>query len=378
MRIPKTQLGEVCEIIMGQSPPSSTYNMSGLGLPFFQGKADFGDIFPKARTFCSEPVRIAERGDVLISVRAPVGPTNLAPRTCCIGRGLSALRPKSKIDTLFLLYFMRHYEPRLAYRGLGSTFSAINRDDLEDILIPLPGLSEQGRITQQLEKTNRLQRMRRHSLQMCDEFLHAIFLQMFGDPMSSQARWARAPIGDFASVQTGKTPPRPDPTNYGDHIEWIKSDNITLKQLHPTPAAEKLSAKGLSLGRSVPAGSILMTCIAGSLNSIGNVAVTNRTVSFNQQINAITPGPDVDVLYLYGLLRVAKPLIQGGATEAMKKMITKSKLEEILLPIPPLPLQKRFGSVLKIYLQYYATQVEALRQTDHLFRTFLQRAFSER
>ena len=119
-----------------------------------------------------------------------------------------------------------------------------------------------------------------------------------------------------------------------------------------------------------------MTCIAGSLNSIGNVVVTDRRVSFNQQINAITPGADVDVLYLYALLRVAKPLIQSRATEAMKKMITKGKLEEIVLPIPPLHAQKQFGSILKRYAEFRATHVEALRQADHLFQTLLHQAFS--
>ncbi len=84
-------LSTVAQINMGQSPPSSSYNLAGLGLPFFQGKADFGDLYPKVRVFCTEPLKVAEAGDILISVRAPVGPTNINLEKSCIGRGLAAL-----------------------------------------------------------------------------------------------------------------------------------------------------------------------------------------------------------------------------------------------------------------------------------------------
>src|SRR5690242_4777439 len=99
---------------MGQSPPSSTYNNDGKGLPFFQGKAEFGDIYPTAVKYCSKPARIAAPNDILMTVRAPVGPVNLSPSECCIGRGLVAIRgKKSKIDQMYLFYFLRSIESRL-------------------------------------------------------------------------------------------------------------------------------------------------------------------------------------------------------------------------------------------------------------------------
>lgn len=85
-------LSDVAKIIMGQSPPSSTYNSTGKGLPFFQGKTDFGEMYPTPRVYCTEPNRIAEPGDILITVRAPVGPTNINFVQSCIGRGLAAIR----------------------------------------------------------------------------------------------------------------------------------------------------------------------------------------------------------------------------------------------------------------------------------------------
>ncbi len=144
-------LPEVASIIMGQSPPGKTYNETGDGLAFFQGKADFGSIHPSVRKWCSAPGKIAEAGDVLISIRAPVGPTNIADRRCAIGRGLAALRPAYGIPSLFLLYAIRLQEDALAEQGTGSTFTAINRDHLDALGLCVPPLAEQQRIVAKVE-----------------------------------------------------------------------------------------------------------------------------------------------------------------------------------------------------------------------------------
>lgn len=140
------KLGDITEVISGQSPPGSTYRRQPEGLPFFQGKADFGPRHPVATFWCVEPKKIAKPGDILISVRAPVGPTNVAKEDCCIGRGLAAIRCGKETDREFLLLALRKFESAIAERGTGSTFDAINRAELLDIEIPLPPLAEQKRI----------------------------------------------------------------------------------------------------------------------------------------------------------------------------------------------------------------------------------------
>ena len=163
-------LVDIADIFMGQSPPGSTYNTDGNGLPFFQGKTDFGDIYPTVRMYCTEPKRIAEVNDILISVRAPVGPTNLAPIKSAIGRGLAAIRCKDGTEVKYLLYFLRHNESKLAQLGTGSTFEAIGRDDLEDVNVPLPPLPEQRCIAALLYKADHLRRTRRYAAQLSDTF----------------------------------------------------------------------------------------------------------------------------------------------------------------------------------------------------------------
>ena len=146
------KLKECCTIIAGQSPESKYYNSKGEGLPFFQGKADFGALYPNIRIYCSQPTKIVEKDDILLSVRAPVGPTNLSPGKVCIGRGLTAIRPGSSISLKYLLYFFRYYEAQLQKSGTGTTFKAITQNVIKNIEVPVPSLDEQERIVFKIEE----------------------------------------------------------------------------------------------------------------------------------------------------------------------------------------------------------------------------------
>jgi type I restriction enzyme, S subunit len=145
-------LDEFCAVTQGQSPPGETYNTSGDGLPFFQGKAEFGPIYPTPVKWCSAPTKVAKPEDVLISIRAPVGPTNLCPSVACIGRGLAAVRPLAAIPPRFVLYGLRSTQDALTAKGTGSTFEAVSGSDLRSHRLPVPPLNEQHRIVAEIEK----------------------------------------------------------------------------------------------------------------------------------------------------------------------------------------------------------------------------------
>ncbi|MCX7732736.1 MAG: restriction endonuclease subunit S [candidate division WOR-3 bacterium] len=157
----RKRLGEVCEVTMGQSPPGHTYSDTPIGLPFFQGKADFGGYFPTVRVWCSHPIKIAEEGDVLISVRAPVGPVNMSNLKCCIGRGLAAIRCRNNPLNWYVFWYLRFLEPQMSLVGSGSTFNAVTYEELYEISIPLPPLSVQQRIVAELrEKMAEVEKLR--------------------------------------------------------------------------------------------------------------------------------------------------------------------------------------------------------------------------
>ena len=124
-------LRECMNLTMGQSPPGSTYNEHGEGVPFFQGRSDFGFRYPENRKFCTAPTRIAQPGDTLVSVRAPVGDINMAWEKCCIGRGVAALRHKSG-SVSFSYYFTWTIQAVLReYEHTGTVFGAINKSQFE-------------------------------------------------------------------------------------------------------------------------------------------------------------------------------------------------------------------------------------------------------
>jgi type I restriction enzyme S subunit len=131
-------LSDYCEITMGQSPPGDTYNDEGDGLPFYQGKTDFGFRFPGRRIYCSSPTRQASIGATLISVRAPVGSANIAREVCSIGRGIAALKSRQSADS-FIYYLIGTLQGVFeSYNSEGTVFGAINGKDLASIQVVAP------------------------------------------------------------------------------------------------------------------------------------------------------------------------------------------------------------------------------------------------
>ena len=137
----ESNIGNEFNITMGQSPKGDTYNTSGEGVLFFQGRKDFDFRFPKERIFTSAPNRMAKAGDTLISVRAPVGDRNMAIKDCCVGRGLASLRHKSN-NTTYTYYLISYIEKSLdGLGGSGTVFNSITKDTLSNIKIVAPSSS---------------------------------------------------------------------------------------------------------------------------------------------------------------------------------------------------------------------------------------------
>lgn len=175
------KLKDVCKINMGQSPDSSSYNESGEGIPFFQGNADFGDRYPVTRIWCSEPKKVAQENDILISVRAPIGAINYSKEKCCIGRGLAALTvDKTKISEKLLFWVLKAKKEELNRQGTGSTFKAISKKSLEELLIPQIDIKEQEKDVEILEKIYMIIQNKHKELKLLTDLIRARFVEMFG------------------------------------------------------------------------------------------------------------------------------------------------------------------------------------------------------
>lgn len=146
------RLGEVCEVISGQSPPGKYYNDKGEGVPFYQGKTEFKErIIGKPKKWTTRTTKIAVQDDILMSVRAPVGPVNLTKQKICIGRGLAAIRcNQKKINPNYLFSLLQDKEAEIQ-GNTGAAFSSINRKDIQQIQLPLPPLEVQQEIATELD-----------------------------------------------------------------------------------------------------------------------------------------------------------------------------------------------------------------------------------
>jgi type I restriction enzyme, S subunit len=201
VKVKSQSLSDIADVIAGQSPTSDLYNSAGEGLPFYQGKTDFGTKYPTERSWCKgNGHKIALENDILLSVRAPVGPVNICQKQSIIGRGIAAIRPKKGFSFEYIYYFFKYNENKIAKLGTGSTFKAITKTDINKLKIPLPDtLNDQIRIATVLTCAENLIAKRKESIKALDELLKSTFLEMFGPANKDYLTWPLTEIKDLAA-----------------------------------------------------------------------------------------------------------------------------------------------------------------------------------
>lgn len=234
--------------------------------------------------------------------------------------------------------------------------------------------TEQILICEKLDKLYGIVKSRERELQLLNELIKARFIELFGDPKDNPKGYSKKQLKETCRVITGNTPSRAVSEYYGDHIEWIKTDNIVSGLLNPTTATESLSEKGMAVSRTVESGAILMACIAGSIASIGRVCVTDRKVAFNQQINAIVPS-DYNILFLYVMLQISKEYLVDEINMALKGILSKSKLEEKTFYVPPMELQEQFAAFVAQTDKSKLAVQQGLQELETLKKSLMQQYF---
>ena len=247
--------------------------------------------------------------------------------------------PKDNINISYLYYAIcsMHLEKYFS----GATIPHIYFRDYQNEQLPLPTLEEQAKIANVFGRIDYFIKKEKEQLINLDKLVKSRFIEMFGDPVTNEKGWVKVRLADKCCIITGNTPPRANEKYYGSYIEWIKSDNIT-SSMYLTKAAEYLSEEGLAVGKKVESGSVLMTCIAGSLKSIGNVAIADRPVTFNQQINAVVTN-EQNTLFMYEQFKLTKEYITCDVNMALKGILSKGQLSEKQFIFPPIELQNQFA-----------------------------------
>lgn len=368
------KLGEISKFIMGQAPNSENCNKNGSGTIFVKA-GQFGELYPNIEEWTVTPLKLAKENDVLICVvGATVGKLNLAI-DCAIGRSVAAIRCDSKkLHYKYLYYYLNTWITRIRELSQGSAIGVITKDMLYDLNIPMYDISSQIYIVNILDKAQELINKRKKQIDALDELVKSQFIEMFGDPVTNYKQWQKRKLIDECNIVTGNTPSRKVDEYYGNYIEWIKSDNITDSNIYLTKAREYLSEKGLQVGRYVEENSILMTCIAGSIKCIGNVAIANRKIAFNQQINAIEPLNN-NVFFMFEQFRLSQQYIQSTINMSLKGILSKGQLSELEFIFPPIELQNQFADFVKHVDKLKLEMENSLKELEDNFNSLMQRAF---
>ena len=375
MEWPRVRLENIALIVMGQSPPGETYNDRGEGLPFFQGKADFGDQYPTPRKWCSAPNRIAEPSDILLSVRAPVGPINVAREKSCIGRGLAAIRANpTYAEHAYLRFFFKCMEPILSLQGQGSTFAAIKRNEIAELQVPLPSLSEQRRIVEILDQADSLRRLRTEADAKTDRLLLALFIKRFGDPATNPMGWPIKPLGEIGELDRGRSRHRPrnDPTLLGGPYPLIQTGEVANSGGRIREYVQTYSELGLAQSKMWPAGTLCITIAA----NIASTGILEFDACFPDSVVGFIPGPDTTTEYVQFILTRLRDVLERNAPQVAQKNINLKVLRSLVVPVPPIELQQHFST--QVRKQYDCLSRQSLAHTtlNRLFASTMTRAFS--
>lgn len=366
------RLGELCDIVMGQSPMGNSINENN-GIEFHQGKTNFGDKFlMESGIYTTSPIRIAEKKTILLCVRAPVGIINITERQVCIGRGLSSLKPRLGLELLYLYYCLLSKQNYFESNSTGSTFKAISSKVINNTIIQFPSKSTQLSIVSELDKLNELIRIKKEQLKDYDTLAQSIFYEMFGDPVENEKGWEVKTFGECFSIGAGGTPST-KVKEYWDNgtIPWIGS-NMCQNCIITETDGKFITEEGLthSSTKLLALGTVLVALVGATIGKVGLLRIetcTNQNVAFIKVQETETFTSEFVYYHLMGLYGEFMKIGQGNFKMANQRFIK-------LLPIslPPLPLQQSFAQKIEQIEQQKAAIQKTITDLETLLAARMQ------
>lgn len=366
------RLDEVCNLKMGQSPDSGSYNQERDGIPFFQGNADFGEMHPVTRTWCNNPTKVVDKGTLLISVRAPIGALNFAVEKSCIGRGLAGITAKNEYDLKYIYYALKYKNRELKDKGTGSTFKAISKSTLGKVLIRDMTIENQRECIKRLDLIYKIFVLKKEKIRQYDELIKSRFVEMFGDPLQPANS---KPLGDMALLERGKFSPRPrnDPQYYNGVYPFVQTGDVANCNHRLVSYHQTLNEKGIKVSKCFSPGTILIALVGAT---IGATAILEIDAYAPDSLIGITPKPNVcNNVFLEVLLQFWQPELKRIAPEAARANINLGILENVPIIDADFSMQEDFAAfVREIDKSKFATQ-KALTETQQLFDSLMQKYF---
>jgi len=361
---PVAALGDVAEVVAGQSPPGHSYNDNGSGMPFHQGKTEFGETFiGEPVKWTTAPKRFAERGDIVMSVRAPVGPVNLTGERICIGRGLAAIRPEQDLLlTRYAFYLLRSMESEIN-GSTGAAFASINKREIEQIRIPLPPQEVQREIVSEIEG---YQRVIDGARAVVDNWRPRIAM----DP-----EWPVVPLYEVCDIQRGKFAHRPrnEPRFYGGNFPFIQTGDVTRANGGKIQYTQTLNDEGLAISRLFQPPVVVITIAA----NIGDTAVLDFPCCFPDSVIGLIPNDKTDAWFLELMMRSKKEYLAQIAPQAAQKNINVAILKTLEIPLPPLETQQAIVAEIEAERALVSANRELAQRIEERIAAAIGRVWAE-
>ena len=370
------KLGEVCKLNMGQSPDSSSYNDTGDGIPFFKGNADFGEVHPNIRVWCNAPTKIAHPGEILISVRAPIGAMNIADCECCIGRGLASISADEAVcTTKYLWYGISSKIEELNAKGTGSTFKAVNKKTLEETEIPIRDLMEQERIAAKLDSVAALITLRKRQVKKLDELVKARFVEMFGELHKTKYNIKTLDeLCEFIKDGTHQTPTYVDVT---EGYKFLSSKDVTSGYIDWSSIkyiSEELHQE-LYKRIAPQRGDILLA--KNGTTGIPAIVETDETFDIYVSLALLRLKPNNNVRYIWSALRM--PETKAQFDNSLKGVgvpnLHLGEIKKTKIIVPPLSLQNQFSTFVERVDQQKQTVQQSLEKLELMKKALMQEYF---
>ena len=370
-------LKDIAQIVMGQSPDSNSYNDLGDGLPFFQGNADFGELYPSERIWCNEPKKIANPNDILISVRAPIGALNYANKRCCIGRGLAAITVTNPAERNYVFYLLKAKNAELNHQGTGSTFKAIGKNVLEEIAVPIVPPETQLYIMNLMNITEKIIAKRKQELKYFDDIIKARFVEMFGDPISNPKKWKIVKIKDVVTdVRYGTSRPAVE----GGKYPYLRMNNLTVDGQIDLTDLKYIDVPESEIEKCiVRKGDVLF-------NRTNSIELVGKTALFNLPDEMVIAGYIIrlrlnkdllpEILTQYMNLKPLKDILRSMAKGAVNQAnINAQELQSINVYLPEMELQNSFVEFAHQIDKSKVAVQKSLEKTQLLFDSLMQQYF---
>ena len=373
------RLDQIAEVTMGQSPDSSSYNSVGKGIPFYQGKTEFTDKYiGQPSTWCTSPTRIAKENDILMSVRAPVGNVNIATEECCIGRGLSSIRPQNGFNSEFIFEALEQKKEELENKATGSTFKAINKDIVLSIQIPNTSISIQKEYSNFVKQIDKSKFLLQQILEKLELLKKSRFIEMFGSVNFDNSKFTIIKLGDAAKVGsshrvfTNEFVDKGVPFYRGTEISELSNGAKPSKPFYISLE----HYKKISNDDTKPQiGDILMPSICDK----GQLWLVDTNLPFyykDGRVLCISPNKNLFVpAFLHYFLKIKTiseyKKIGSGSTFAEFKIF---QLKNINVILPPKNQQEKFSEILKqidkskfnVFQDQTASQVKVIVVLHHI------------